>query len=65
MLAEVAQAETRQNQGFAQFADNINAVGEATRALSGETQIIADATHRLDGLMSDLGSSVRQFQQAA
>ena len=64
LLREVASAEESQNQGFAAFASNITAVGEATRTLSGEVQTIAQATERLDSLMAELGESVRLFKQA-
>ena len=60
----MATAEESQNQGFAAFASNITAVGEATRTLSGEVETIAQATGRLDTLMAELGESVRLFKQA-
>jgi len=63
LLTEVSQAESTQNQGFARFANDINSVGEATRALSGETDTIADATRRLDSLMAELGESAHRFRQ--
>ncbi|MDN0077448.1 methyl-accepting chemotaxis protein [Crenobacter sp. SG2303] len=63
LLNEVSQAEATQNQGFARFANDINLVGEATRALSGETDTIADATRRLDALMAGLGESAHRLRQ--
>jgi methyl-accepting chemotaxis protein len=55
LLEEVSRAESSQNQGFAQFAGDITAVGESTRSLSTETRSIADAIKRLDQLLDDLG----------
>ncbi|KJV26503.1 chemotaxis protein [Aquitalea magnusonii] len=57
LLEEVSRAESSQNQGFAQFAGDITAVGESTRSLSTETRSIADAIKRLDQLLDDLGRS--------
>jgi len=65
LLRQVSQAEQSQNDGFAQFAGDISAVGDATRSLSGETDTIAHATVRLDQLMAELGDSVRQFRGMA
>ncbi|SCK28917.1 methyl-accepting chemotaxis protein [Vogesella sp. LIG4] len=64
LLGEVSQAEECQNQGFAQFAGDIGAVGDASRTLSGETETIASATERLDKLMAELGDNVQQFRLA-
>ncbi|WP_159876202.1 MULTISPECIES: methyl-accepting chemotaxis protein [Aquitalea] len=57
LLEEVSRAESSQNQGFAQFAGDITAVGESTRSLSTETRSIADAITRLDQLLDELGRS--------
>nr|WP_294867925.1 methyl-accepting chemotaxis protein [uncultured Pseudogulbenkiania sp.] len=65
LLRQVSSAEASQNQGFVQFAGTITAMGEATRTLTAETETIADATHRLDGLIDELGMSVAQFQHRA
>ena len=65
LLRQVSQAGQSQNDGFAQFAGDISAVGDATRSLSGETDTIAHATVRLDQLMAELGDSVRQFRGIA
>ncbi|WP_413783170.1 methyl-accepting chemotaxis protein [Chromobacterium subtsugae] len=60
LLSQVSQAETSQNQGFAQFAGDIVAVGESTRSLSGETHNIAEAIRRLDAQMETLHQAVSQ-----
>ncbi|WP_203391429.1 methyl-accepting chemotaxis protein [Chromobacterium haemolyticum] len=62
LLSQMSQAEANQNRGFAQFANDITAVGESTRSLSGETQAIADAIARLDRLLVDLGQNTRHLQ---
>jgi len=61
LLKQVSSAEAQQNQGFGKFAGDITAVGESTRTLGQEVHTIADAIHRLDALMADLGQSVLQF----
>ncbi|BEV71456.1 MULTISPECIES: methyl-accepting chemotaxis protein [unclassified Paludibacterium] len=61
ILSEVSAAEARQNQGFTQFAGDITAVGESTRTLTQEVHTIAEAIHKLDALMAELGQSMRQF----
>ena len=65
VLTAVSEAEARQNQGFTQFAGDITAVGESTRTLTAEVHTIAEATHRLDDLMAELGQSVQQFSAGA
>jgi len=65
MLTEVSEAEARQNQGFTQFAGDITAVGESTRTLTTEVHTIAEAIHRLDELMANLGQSVQQYSAGA
>jgi methyl-accepting chemotaxis protein len=65
LLGEVSEAESRQNQGFTQFAGDITAVGESTRILTAEVHTIAEATHKLDDLMAQLGRSVQQFSAGA
>ncbi|WP_293764794.1 methyl-accepting chemotaxis protein [uncultured Aquitalea sp.] len=65
LLDQVSQAEQSQNQGFAQFASDITAVGESTRALSTETSSIADAIRRLDQLLDELGRSSAQSERHA
>ncbi|TDR79867.1 methyl-accepting chemotaxis protein [Paludibacterium purpuratum] len=65
ILSEVATAEAKQNQGFGQFANDITAVGESTRVLTHEVHTIAEAIQKLDGLMAELGQSMRQFSGAA
>ncbi|KIA79803.1 chemotaxis protein [Chromobacterium piscinae] len=64
LLGQVSQAEANQNQGFAQFAGDIVAVGEATRSLSGETENIAEAIRRLDEQMEKLHQAVSQPARA-
>ncbi|GGY26445.1 methyl-accepting chemotaxis protein [Paludibacterium paludis] len=61
VLGQVSVAEEEQNKGFAQFAGDITAVGEASRTLSAETSTIADAVSRLDRQMMELGDAVRAF----
>ncbi|UTH74547.1 methyl-accepting chemotaxis protein [Chromobacterium sp. IIBBL 290-4] len=58
LLDQVSQAESNQNQGFAQFAGDIVAVGESTRSLSGETRNIAEAIRQLDEQMDKLHQAV-------
>ncbi|MEO9383939.1 methyl-accepting chemotaxis protein, partial [Chromobacterium phragmitis] len=65
LLQQVSQAEASQNQGFAQFAGDIVAVGEATRSLSGETGNIAEAIRRLDAQMDKLHQAVSQPQHSS
>jgi methyl-accepting chemotaxis protein len=64
LLTQVSEAEATQNQGFAKFANDISAVGESTRTLTTEVHTIAEAIHKLDSLMAELGQSMLQFSGA-